>query len=155
MLVLANGFLQAGSVDVTVQAGQQVLAAGVFDDLFPYTAVTVSSPAAGAPVRVGDPIMLALPAPSLDSTLAAARFYWTDLPAGAPPYHTFQSATVAAGSTTFQTTAPSTTGHAILNVQGRFGSANFAPATSCRGFQYCDGLQDWEDAGPVAIDVVP
>ncbi len=155
MLVFANGFQQGGSVTVSVQDGDQVLGEGVFDNLFPNVGVTVIAPAGGQSVKAGDPITIELPSASSAAWLAGARFYWTDTPADVPPYYTFVPATIAADGTTFQTMAPSTTGHALLDVETSFAGGNFAAATSCSGFQYCDALPNWEDAGPVAIDVIP
>jgi hypothetical protein len=153
MLVLANGFQQGGSVTVAVQDRDQVLATGVFDNLFPNVAVTVIDPSAGQPVKAGDPITVALPNPP--SMLAGARFYWTETPAGVPPYYTFSPAMIATDGT-IQTTAPATGGRALMNIQTIFpGGGNFVSAASCSGFQYCDAVPNWEDAGPVAIDVVP
>ena len=155
MLVFANGFQQGGAVNVSVRDGEQVLGEGVFDDLFPNVGVTVVTPAGGQPVKAGAPITIELPSAAANPTLAGARFYWTDTPADVPPYYTFASATIADDLMTFQTTAPSTTGHAVMDVKAFFPGGNFVPATSCSGFQYCDALPNWEDAGPVAIDVVP
>jgi len=46
-------------------------------------------------------------------------------------------------------------GHAVMDVDTLFPGGNFVAATSCSGFQYCDGLPNWDNAGPVAIDVIP
>jgi hypothetical protein len=56
---------------------------------------------------------------------------------------------------TFQGTAPTTTGQAIVAVEGIFGQGNYLAATSCAGFQYCNGLPSFDVAGPVSIEVDP
>jgi hypothetical protein len=155
MLVLANGFTQGGPVEVTVQSGEQVLGDGVYDNLFPYAAAAITAPPSGEPVKAGDPITVVVPTPVLDTSLKAALFYWTDTTNGVPPYYTFASATIADDLVTFQTTAPAITGHALIDVEGRFGTADFVTATSCSGFRTCVGVPTWNHAGPVAIEIVP
>lgn len=154
-LVIVGGIKTEGSTTVTLQDGDQVLGEAIFDGLFPDTGATVTTPAAGQPVKAGDPIAVALPKPA-QPDLVAARFYWTDTPSTVPPFYSFVSGTVSADGLTFQGTAPTiTSGRALVVVESSFGEGNFVAATSCTGFQFCNGLPSFEMAGPVSIDVVP
>jgi hypothetical protein len=153
-LVIVNGVATQGSTTVSLRDGDQVLGEGTFGGLFPSTGATLVTPAAGQPVKAGDPFAIALPTPASPSS-AGARFYWTNLPAGVPPFYSFTSGTLSADGSTFQGTAPTTTGQAIVAVEGIFGQGNYVAATSCTGFQYCNGLPSFDVAGPVSIEVDP
>jgi hypothetical protein len=155
-LVVVGGIQTEGSTTVTLQDGDQVLGEAIFDGLFPYAGASVTTPAAGQPVNAGAPFAVALPAPSSQSDLAEARFYWTDTPATVPPFYTAVSGTISADGSTFRGTAPtSATGPAAVVVQSFLGGGNFIAPTSCTGFQFCNGLPSFEVAGPVSIEVVP
>jgi hypothetical protein len=153
-LVIVSGVAAQASTTVSLRDGDQVLGEATFPNLFPFTGASLVTPAAGQPVTAGAPFAVALPTPaSLDSV--GARFYWTDLPSGVPPYYAWASGTVSADGSTFQGTAPATTGQAIVVVDGIFGQGNYVAATSCTGFQYCNGLPSFDTAGPVSIEVDP
>ena len=155
-LVIVGGIRAEASTTVTLQDGDEVLGESIFDGLFPDTGITVTMPAAGQPVKAGDPIAVALSVPSTDPDLAEARFYWTDTPATVPPFYSFAAGTISADGSTFQGTAPTTaTGQAMLVVESLFGGGDFISPTSCTGFQFCNGLPSNEMAGPVPIEVVP
>jgi hypothetical protein len=155
-LVIVTGVQPQGSTTVTLQDGDQVLGAATFVGLFPDAGATVTTPAAGQPVKAGDPIAVALPAPSADPSIAAARFYWTDTAATVPPFYSFVGGTISADGLTFQGTAPTTaTGRAAVVVESFFGEGDFNSAISCTGFQFCNGSRSFEMAGPVSIEVVP
>jgi hypothetical protein len=155
-LVIVGGIQTEGSTTVTLQDGAQVLGEATFDGLFPDTGATVTTPAAGQSVKAGAPIAVALPVPSVHPDLAAARFYWTDTPATVPPFYSFVSGTISTDGSTFQGTAPATTtGQAMVVVESSFGEGAYISATSCTGFQFCNGVASFEMAGPVSIEVVP
>lgn len=154
-LVIVSGVPQ-GSTTVSLQDGDLVLGEGIFDGLFPDTGATLTTPAAGQPVKAGDPIALALPVPSADPYLAAARLYWTDTPPTVPPFYSYVSGTISADGLTFQGTAPTNaTGRAMVVVESFFGKGAYISAAACTGFQFCNGLPSFEMAGPVSIDVIP
>jgi hypothetical protein len=153
-LIIVNGVAAQASTTVSLRDGDQVLGEGTFSNLFPYTGATLVTPADGQPVTAGAPFAVALPTPASPDS-AGARFYWTDLPSGVPPYYTWASGTLSADGSTFQGTAPATTGQAIVEVEGIFGQGNYLAATSCTGFQYCNGLPSFEAAGPISIEVDP
>ena len=153
-LVIVNGVPAQASTTVSLRDGDQVLGEGIFGGLFPFTGATLVTPAAGQPVKAGDPFAIALPTPAtMDSV--GARFYWTDLPSGVPPSYAWASGTLSADGSTFQGTAPATTGRAIVAVEGIFGAGDVVAATSCTGFQYCNGSPTADVAGPVSIEVDP
>jgi hypothetical protein len=155
-LVIVGGVQTEGSTTVTLQDGDRVLGKAIFEGLFPDSGASVTTPAAGQPVKAGDPIEVALPRPSVDTFLAAARFYWTDTAATVPPFYSFVGGTITADGLTFQGTAPTTaTGRAAVVVASFFGEGDFNSATACTGFQFCNGVPSFEMAGPVSIEVVP
>jgi hypothetical protein len=155
-LVIVGGVQPQGATTISLQDGDQVLGEGIFAGLFPDAAATLTTPAAGQPVKAGDPIAVVLPAPSADNTLAGARFYWTDTPATVPPFYSWVSGTISTDGLTFQGTAPTTaTGRATVVVESFFGDGDFISPTSCTGFQFCNATPSFEMAGPVSIEVVP
>lgn len=156
-LVIVNGVPAQASTTVGLYDGNQMLGNGTFGGLFPGDGAALATPAAGQAVKAGDPFAVTLPT-AARADAVGARFYWTDLPAGVPPFYSWASGTLSADGATFQGTAPTTTttsGQAIVVVEGVFGPGNYVPATSCRGFQYCNGLPDSDVAGPVSIEVDP
>jgi hypothetical protein len=154
-LVIVSGVQPQGSTTISLQDGDQALGQATFDGLFPDTGATVTTPAAGRPVQAGGPIAVALPVPA-QQDLSAARFYWTDTPATVPPFYSYVSGTISADGLTFQGTAPTTaTGQAMVVVESFFGAGANVSATSCTGFQFCNGTPSFEMAGPVSIEVVP
>ncbi len=153
-LVIVNGVAAQASTTVSLRDGDQVVGNGTFGGLFPFTGANLVTPAAGQPVKAGDPFAIALPTPASPDS-AGARFYWTAPPSGVPPFYSWASGTLSADGSTFQGTAPATTGRAIVAVEGIFGQGNYVAPTSCTGFQYCNGLPSFDVAGPVSIEVDP
>ncbi len=153
-LAIVDGVAARASTTVTLRDGDQVLGQGTFDGLFPDSGAAVVTPAAGQPVKAAAPFTIALPTPASQDS-AGARFYWTDIPSGVPPFYSWVSGTLSADGLTFAGTAPPETGQAIAVVAGIFGPGNGVAATSCTGFQYCDGLPSNQVAGPVSIEVDP
>jgi hypothetical protein len=148
-------FQQNVPITVRLEDGDQLLAEAVYNDLFPGADAQLVAPAAGQPVKVGDPVVLTMPVPPVAGAATYAEFYWLDAPpAGVPPFHTFATGTVSADGSTFQTTAPSTTGHAAVILKSVF-SGDITAASICTGFQSCDGEPNGDTIGPVFVEVVP
>jgi hypothetical protein len=152
--VIVPGVQAQASTTVSLQDGDHLLAAATFDGLFPDSGATLVSPAAGQAVKAGDPFTVGL-ARAATPDVAGARFYWTDTPSTVPPFYSWASGTMSADGLTFQGTAPTTTGQAIVAVEATVGDGNYIGASSCTGFQYCDGLPTLDVAGPVSIEVAP
>jgi len=99
-------------------------------------------------------VVLTMPVQPADPTVIYADFYWLDMPATAPPYHTFATGTLSADGSTFETTAPAITGHAAVVLKTIF-KTDLGVASSCTGFQNCVAEPDNQTIGPVFVEVVP
>jgi len=154
VLVTSGAFRQDVPITVQLKDGDHVLAQAQYDHLFPGANAKLVTPADGQQVAVGDPVVLTMPVQPADPTVIYADFYWLDMPATAPPYHTFATGTLSADGSTFETTAPAITGHAAVVLKTIF-KTDLGVASSCTGFQNCVAEPDNQTIGPVFVEVVP
>jgi hypothetical protein len=142
-------------VHVRVASGSQVYGEATYDDLFPGFGAQLVPPGDGT-VRSGSQFVVALPptAVPVAGDLGFGLLYWLDTAPPAVPFYTFAPGMGGSDPQTIEITAPATAGRATLIVKSVFKSA-FGSATSCSGFDHCISLPSSEDAGPLAINVVP
>lgn len=151
-LVLINGFRDDDPVTIRLEGDGQVMGQATVENLFPGAAAALVAPADGR-VRSGDPLVVQMPL-TAQQNFTFAEFFWMEPPPGVPPYHTSATGTLAPDGSTFQTTAPTTTGRAALVVKLVSSSAE-NPITSCTGFDTCLGSPNTDTIGPLFIDVGP
>ena len=153
VLVMSGAFQQDMPITVELEDGDNVLATAQYDYLFPGANAQLVMPADGQ-VKTGDPVVLTMPVQPVAAGVTYAEFYWLDTPADVPPFHTFANGTLAPDGSTFQTTAPTVTGHAAVVLKSVF-DANLGVASSCTGFQSCTAEPNNDTIGPVFVEVVP
>ena len=153
VLVYSGAFQQDVPITVKLQDGDEVLAEAQIEGLFPGAHAQLIAPSGGQ-VKVGDPVVIGMPFTGLPPWLVAADFYWLDMPAGAPPFHTFVAGTLSADGSTFQTTAPNVTGRAAVVVDTSFTPPDVV-ASACTGFDACAVEANHNTIGPVFVEVVP
>jgi hypothetical protein len=139
---------------VRVLDGEKLLGSATYRGLFPGYPAQLASPADGR-VRVGDSVVLGLPAPlPADAPFSEySEYYWLDSVDGVPPYHDIARATLAPDRQSITVATPDRTGRAAL-VSSSSLDKGYVAAESCEGFTYCTS---WPSAaiGPVFVEVVP